>query len=302
MQCQLKLAVVAGLGVATLHLAGAVADASTIREDRSDSLYIDLGSQFPAVGRTSLSTSGTGGTLVAPNVVLTAAHIGSPSSFFFDTTRYTVLERHVDPQYDPSNPAAGHDFQILILDEPVAGIDPVPLYLGSDEVGMEAVFVGWGDTGTGDTGATPGSGGTKRGFENVLDATGTIFQDGTDAVLVSDFDSPFTTDFNVLGSAIPLNLEGNVADIDSGGGLFIEVDGVTYLAGVAAFIADPFQTDPPDPDRTARGQYGELSGFSRVSSAQDFLVPFIPEPGTGIGGLLIGASALLRRRSRSIRS
>jgi hypothetical protein len=222
--------------------------------------------------------------------------VGSPGFFYFDgSTVYTVTERFVDPQYDPSDVLKGHDFQVLILDRPVAGIEPVSLYFGNDEVGMDAVFVGYGDTGTGSTGAIPGTSGTKRGFENIIDATGTAFTNGTDAVLLSDFDSPFTADFNVLGSAIPLNLEGSVADRDSGGALFIDVGGVMQVAGIGSFISDPFGENA---GRDLLGQYGELSGYARVSSAEEFLTPFIPEPGTGIGGLLIGASALLRRRRR----
>lgn len=293
MQINKTTAVAAVLGAGVLFAGVGVAGGSTIRDDRLDLEYLALAAQYPSVGRSALTSRGTGGVLIAPDTVLTAAHVGSPGFFYFDDTLYTVTERYFDPQYDPSNIAAGHDFQVLILDRAVEGIDPVPLYFGSGELGMEGVFVGYGDTGTGTTGAIPGTSGTKRGFENAIDADGTIFVDGTSAVLVSDFDSPFTTDFNVIGSVDPLNLEGSVADIDSGGGLFIEVGGVTYLAGIGSFVADPFDDQP---DRELLGQYGELSGFARISSAENFLAPFIPEPTSGMGALIIGASALLRRR------
>jgi secreted trypsin-like serine protease len=104
------------------------------------------------------------GTLVSPNVVLTAGHCAvddtsgaplDPSGFgvvtgavdWTDATdRHisTVSQVLVSPSYDPSGP--GHDAALLVLSSAVSG-QTIPLWgTGSVAAGTRAWIAGWGDT------------------------------------------------------------------------------------------------------------------------------------------------------------
>ena len=86
-----------------------------------------------------------------------------------------------------------------------------------------------------------------------------FFPDGTVASMVTDFDNPHNPSDNVIGSAIPLPLEGNVALNDSGGGWFQTINGIQYLTGVTSFRATTDGVDNSD--------YGDLSAASRTSQS-----------------------------------
>ena len=58
---------------------------------------------------------------------------------------------------------------------------------------------------------------------------------GKSRVLLSDFDNPNNASDSSWGSSTPLPLEYLIAGGDSGGGLFINVDGIDLLAGVHSF-------------------------------------------------------------------
>jgi secreted trypsin-like serine protease len=101
-----------------------------------------------------------GGSLVAPNVVLTAAHCvvgATPDQLAVVVGRTVmsssegqvrdVIEIISDPAYDPSN--AAHDLAVLRLDQPVLGITPIELVEAGDTAlskpGTPLILVGWGD-------------------------------------------------------------------------------------------------------------------------------------------------------------
>ena len=52
--------------------------------------------------------------------------------------------------------------------------------------------------------------------------------------MVCDFDSPETPKFNRFGSPIPLKLEIGGSKGDSGGGVFMDNNGKTYLIGIVS--------------------------------------------------------------------
>jgi hypothetical protein len=82
-----------------------------------------------------------------------------------------------------------------------------------------------------------------------------------------------------------------VAPGDSGGGVFITIGSQTYLEGVISFV-DAI-------DGNANSDYGDVSGFGRVSAFMPWITGTIPEPSASM--LLVagaGLGMLFGRRRR----
>ena len=265
----------------------------TMRDDRPESDYLDLALQaeYAAVGALASNGPYSGsGTLIAPDWVLTGAHnlvLASSVTFTINGTSYVSTEFFRHPNYQLANSLAGYDFGLVHLSSPVSGVSPAALYDGSAELAQMAVFVGYGFGGTGLTGVQFINA-RKRAFQNIIDG-----DFGNPAVLLGcDFDNPHSTTDNAFGDAIPLGLEGSVAFGDSGGGVFLTIGSQTYLAGVISFIAAT--------DGNANSDYGDVSGFGRVSAFTPWIFSTIPEPSVSM--LLAGAglAMLLGRRGRQV--
>jgi hypothetical protein len=258
----------------------------TIRDDQPDSSYLALATnvQYAPVGSFVNSWGYTGSaTLIAPDWVLTAAHnltAASSGTFTIDGTSYASTQLIGNPGWNSSNPFGGYDFGLVHLSTPVVGITPATLYTGSSDVGQIGTFVGFGFMGTGLTGWKTLDN-QKRAMQNVIDGN----FGNPSLVLGCDFDNPHTTADNGFGDATPLTLEGCVAPGDSGGGVFITIGSQTYLEGVISFVAAT--------DGNANSDYGDASGFGRVSAFTPWIISTIPEPsvytllvaGTGLGML-----------------
>lgn len=266
-----------------------------IRADRPDSAYVDLaaGPDYAAVGKFVNDWGYTGsGMLIAPDWVLTAAHnliLANTGVFTINGVAYnsTALIRH--PSYRYGNEFAGYDVGLVHLSSPVSSLTPVLPYTGSGESGLTATFVGFGYTGTGLTGYKTLDN-QKRAFQNVMDG-----DFGNPAVLLGcDFDNPQSAADSGFGSALPEDLEGSVAPGDSGGGVFITVGSQTYLAGVISFVAAS--------DGNANGDYGDASGFGRVSAFVPWIASVIPEPTSSALLLEMGLVLLAVRRFGRTRS
>jgi len=145
----------------------------TIRHDRSDSLHQNLAAladyagvgQF--IGKTSTSSFAASGTLIAPDWILTAAHVvdqATSLTFKVGGNSYTASQWVYHSKWN-GNLAAGYDIALVKLGS-IPGIAAATRYSGSDELGALGTSVGFGKTGTGLTGATTFDG-IKRAGHNV---------------------------------------------------------------------------------------------------------------------------------------
>lgn len=296
--------------LAVLGLVGVpfVANAITIRDDVSDaaSQAFAAQSQFQSVGRIG---SGSG-VLIAPNWVLTAWHVASgyasnPSDAIFGINGgfYTGAEVYnLAPLGSNTKTVVtnGTDLTLIRLTTNVVGVNPAQLYTGTSEVGHNASVIGFGSGGSGTSGASLGAG-VKRGMRNTIDLYVEPVPGGDPGEIqgsanrtntfITDFDDT-TEGHNQVGTVDWLDLEGNVAGGDSGGGLFLEENGQFLLAGISSFAG--WDVPPAVPYG-----YGSISGFTSVSGNMGWIqntINPVPEPATLFA--LAGLAVVVARRKR----
>lgn len=246
----------------------AIAQAGSIRHDRSDANYQALANLFPSVGRLSLrgpaSAWTCSGTLIGSSWLLTAAHCledqaanfqnATTGSFSIGGNSYAVRGgvKYSGWLNDNRNPTVGADIGILQLNSNVSNVTAASRFTNTNEALQVGTYVGFGNRGTGLTGQVPGTAGTKRAGENII-VNGSIL-DWSSHLLLSNFSDP-----RIAGSNAR-NLEYSIAQGDSGGGLFIN----GLLAGVSTVIYNS----------NANFMWGDYSDFSlatRVSSFNNWI-------------------------------
>lgn len=189
----------------------------------SDSTYVWVG-----------QAGGASGVIIAPNWVITAQHVGG-TSFTLNGVTYTA-DRVVDN--------AHYDLHLMHFPAPFAG--HYNLFTGNP-VGKLVTFVGYGDTGAlrGDGLGFDdvGFGGTRRTATNIIGDRQILSYNGWDTPSVicdndppvgNGFSYPYNRDWFGDGPATPD--EGGLMGGDSGGGWFINVNGVPRLVGVSNYI------------------------------------------------------------------
>lgn len=277
------------------HLALApTATAVTILHTVDPQEYRDEALLYPSVGKTSGSGLGGSGVLISDRWVLTAGHIAigkTGGTFAVGGTNYTVESTIIHPGY--SFGSNSFDLGLMYLSTAVTGVAPATMYhFGSVDaiLGEEATWVGHGLSGTGLTGAqTPFE---FRAFTNVIDVLGPTYG-LTETAFIADFDHPDGSTNAPHSSPDATRLEGNLASGDSGGGVFVNVDGVAYLVGINSF------TGGFEPGMNSR--YGSISGASHLEFFHAWIhdetgIAAIPEP--TVAGLCGLALVLAWRRKR----
>jgi len=246
MKADVKLAIV----IAGLVLTES-AFSIVIRHDVDDSSYQELAKSFSA---SVAYTDGCAFILIDSGWLLTAAHcMTGGGKVPFDVTHlgnhYRVNKVVIHPEFDVANDEL-NDVALVQLKDAIHNGQPVSLYKGRDEQGVQVVFVGRGATGNGETGL-------DRSDEVERAATNTILQ-ATSQHLVFRFDPPESA----------TALEGISGPGDSGGPAFIEQDGVRYVAGISGF---------QDRNGYEQARYNVLEYYSRVSINTDWIEAVLEE-------------------------
>ena len=214
--------------------------------------------------RSELGSASCGASLIAPTVVLTAAHCAvgnwaktaSVGSHFLsgskDGERIEISKITAHPKYDAKTMA--YDFAIMELKTP-SKIAPVGVYFGNDAIngaGVNSTARGWG---------TVKSGGVKS---NVLkEVVLKIWtNDACDKAISSAGNYPKIHATQICAGGVKGE---DTCQGDSGGPLTVKKDGVEVVVGLTSW-------------GIGCANEGLPGIYSRVSEAKDFIEPYLPKP------------------------
>ncbi|MEM1331698.1 MAG: GC-type dockerin domain-anchored protein [Planctomycetota bacterium] len=198
----------------------------------------DYAAPFDAV----VSIGSCTGTLIAPNVVLSARHCGIGAGTlvrFGDNSNSATFSTTVQSSILPDGNGSlldGGDVSIHILNASVPANIAQPMRLideTNELVGMVAATVGYGWNGLGSSGHGFNADGFRWGGENTIDVYGSPASSSGTNIISTDFDNP-TGSSNTIPSSSPtaLELEATTAPGDSGGPVLVRSGSEWVIAGV----------------------------------------------------------------------
>jgi hypothetical protein len=240
--------------------------------------------------------------------ILTAAHcVGSSPSYvnvYFPGSgglvEYTATTYYVDPLWTGDS-TQGNDLAILRLNQAApSSATRYSLYTGFTT--SPILLAGYGQTGTGTTGATGGFGTLRQGH-NRYDALGAaVFTGWSNNMLMGDFDNGTTTN-NALGTTdADIPDEVDLGFGDSGGPSFYN----SQIIGVHDLIACYSETDsgpctvPPSVSTSDSSYFGQLFADTGISAANASWIESeeTPEPASCSLVLLgLAVAGFFRRRT-----
>lgn len=312
-------------------LGATASEAIVIRHDKNDALYRALAAnaRYDAVGRIeyrSGSTIGTGtGNYIGIGTggkkwLVTAGHVVDAG---WDSGTFTVGGRTYQLEVSSlrwwtSHGSGFDDIGVARILDPDNTLNVAPAKFWNDLVAIPAdleqrligTTVGFGLTGTGTTGPDT-TDNLKRAMQNRIDGFDVKFNRGASTLrgYACDFDRNDAdsnrldrTDFPAANfeegqrsSRTWLDLEGQGADGDSGGGLFVDLGGMHVMIGVTSAM-----------NRLGTGTLGAYGSFTRYSPFNRTWatrvegwtgIKAVPEPST-LALFLVGGAGMLARRKR----
>ena len=199
----------------------------------------DYAAPFDAVAALALGCTGT---LIAPDVVLSARHCGAGAGstiLFGDNSGSPVFSATVQSSELPAGGGSlldGGDVAILTLTGSVPGTVATPMQLideTSGLVGQVAATLGYGYNGLGSVGHGNTADGFRWGGENTIDVYGTPASQSGSNIISTDFDNGTITGNTIPSSSPnPLQYEATTAPGDSGGPIVVQLGGQWVIGGV----------------------------------------------------------------------
>ena len=251
------------------------------------------------------------GTLIAPNVVVTAAHVlrntlfdptPTPSSWKFILNSdyenasiqniYEIETIHLHPAWNArltkkngmgDGDELGVDIALVILKDSVVGVYPTKLPNGqNEEIGSKVILSGYGNLVDGKNGIINDKNSRRVGGENILDRN-VILVDAPNVdhsekggLLAVDFDSPDQNQNSLGQNAQPIGFLG--AGTSSASPLSLEASSAVGDSGGPAFYFQnqSWRTIGVVSYGTSDSTYGDITVYTRISNHLDWIQSYLP--------------------------